>query len=184
MLRVFSLSLVFACILTAPDAMAQPLETQEYTVLETLGELEIRHYPPVMKIQSERGFNALFRYISGENQSGTEIKMTTPVYMGDSQGNEVMEFVLPKAFDEGNTPDPTSAAVRVVQSKEGHYVAIGFGGYASDAAATTYARRLKTLADRHQLKTVGEPMVLVYDSPYKFFNRKNEILLQIDYTPS
>jgi hypothetical protein len=99
------------------DAMAQTIETQAYTVVETIGPMEIRHYPPVMKIQSENQFNALFRYISGENGSGAEISMTTPVYMGDSEGNRVMEFVLPATFNPENTPAPTSSAVRVFESE-------------------------------------------------------------------
>lgn len=169
-----------ATLLPTQSAMAQNLETQSYTVLDTMDGMEIRYYPPVMKIQSDNNFNALFRYISGENQSGTEIAMTTPVYMGDSEGNRVMEFVLPAAFDETNTPSARSAGVRVFESEPGYYAAVSFGGYASASSRESATRRLMALAAQHDMKTTGEPMLLVYNSPYQFFNRKNEILVRLE----
>ena len=49
----------------------QGYETQAYEVVEQFDVVEIRYYPPVMKVKVEsaavenRNFNALFRYISG-----------------------------------------------------------------------------------------------------------------------
>ena len=51
------------------SSMAQQYETQQFEVIKTIGEAEIRFYPPVMKIKANRsnGFWALFGYISGKN---------------------------------------------------------------------------------------------------------------------
>ena len=86
--------------------MGQKYETQPFRVVKNLQGLEIRYYPPVMKIQSDNNFGDLFGYISGKNQDKAKIAMTTPVYMKDSDGQEVMEFVLPNSFKSVNTPTP------------------------------------------------------------------------------
>ena len=53
--------------------MAQT-ETQQYKVLKLIDNIEIREYPPVMKVKSTSKTNKkLFKYISGDNESGTKI---------------------------------------------------------------------------------------------------------------
>lgn len=167
--------------LFSQSAMAQKYETQPFDVIKTIDGAELRFYPPAMKIQSDNNFGVLFRYISGSNADSKKISMTTPVYMGDEEGNDVMEFVLPASFHKGNTPDATSSSVRVFESKPGYFLAIEFGGYASENSRQKYSDKLLELAREQDLKTVGEPMLLVYNSPYQFFNRKNELLLALDY---
>ena len=87
--------------------MAQT-ETQQYKVLKLIDNIEIREYPPVMKVKStskiNNWFGKLFKYISGDNESGTKISMTSPVYMDKENENYIMEFVLPKKFNEINSP--------------------------------------------------------------------------------
>jgi len=34
---------------------------------------------------------------------------------------------------------------------------------------------------KHDLKSVSNPIVLSYDSPYKVMNRRNEILVEISF---
>ena len=163
--------------------MAQSLETQKYNVIKTIGsgndQAEIRYYPPAMKIQSDNDFGVLFRYISGKNAGSTKISMTTPVYMGDEEGNNVMEFVLPENFTKDNTPGALSSDVRVFESEPGYMLALEFGGYASENSREKYTDKLLTLAREQGLQTIGEPMLLVYNSPYQFFNRKNEIVIGV-----
>jgi len=54
---------------------------------------------------------------------------------------------------------PISSKVKVYESKNSYYAAISYSGY------TNYSKE----------------KILVYNSPYKFFNRKNEILIPINY---
>ncbi len=169
--------------LFSQHAMAQKYETQPFEVIESIDGAELRYYPPVMKIQSDNNFGVLFRYISGNNADSKKISMTTPVYMGDEEGNNVMEFVLPASFHKGNTPESTTSSVRVFESEPGYFLAVEFGGYASGSSRQKYSNELVELAKKHGFKPVGEPMLLVYNSPYQFFNRKNEILLALDYQP-
>ena len=94
--------------------MAQQYETQSFDLIKKVDEAEIRFYPPVIKIRSSRknGFGALFGYISGRNSRDQKIAMTTPVYLGKNEDNEMMEFVLPRSIDKNNAPEPLSKKLK------------------------------------------------------------------------
>ena len=164
----------------------QGYETQAYEVVEQFDAVEIRYYPPVMKVKVEsaavenRNFNALFRYISGNNATNEKIAMTTPVYMHNTPQGQSMEFVLPARFKE-DAPQPRGAGVEVYRAKAGHFAAIRFGGYANASKTKNYTQTLRNALKAAGKKIVGSPMLLSYDAPYKFYNRRNEVLLEIAY---
>lgn len=160
--------------------MAQEIETQYYQVVKQINEAELRYYPPVMKIQSNNDFSSLFNYISGNNSTREKISMTSPVHMGEVDGNTIMEFVLPENFNPKNTPDALSKGVTVFESEPGYFLALEFGGYASGRNVRYYADELSVIAQKYGLNTIGKTSVLVYDSPYKVMGRRNEVIIQID----
>ena len=92
--------------------MAQQTETQSYDVIEKHDNIEIRYYPPAAKVMSKgkingnSNFRNLFNYISGSNSKNEKISMTTPVYMKNDKENQIMEFVLPKKFNDKEIPKP------------------------------------------------------------------------------
>lgn len=159
--------------------MAQKYETQPYELIQNFEEAELRFYPPVMKIQSNGDFGSLFRYISGGNETGTKIAMTTPVQMGNTSGEPVMQFVLPTAYNSENTPQANSKNVTVLESEQGHYLAIQYGGYTMNWREKKAANRLREIAKNQGLEISGEPILMVYNSPYQVFNRKNEVLYKV-----
>lgn len=171
---------VISLTLVGNNSMAQTIETQKFTVIKEFDRGEIRYYPPVMKIQSNNNFGSLFNYISGNNSDGEKISMTSPVYMGDNDGNNTMEFVLPKDYHPNNTPAAVSDAVKVFESEPGYFLTLEFGGYASNRHVRYYSTELNRIAKLHNITTIGQPILLVYDSPYKVIGRKNEIIIQID----
>ena len=184
--RLFKLkpkTLTFLLILNQSISMAQQYETQSFDLIKKVDEAEIRFYPPAMKIRSSRknGFGALFGYISGRNSRDQKIAMTTPVYLGKNKDNEMMEFVLPRSIDKSNAPEPLSEKVEVYESRSGYYIAHSFGGYAFDWAVNRVRKNLEEIAFRNKIKLIGDPFVLVYDSPYKIINRKNEVLFEVDF---
>ena len=184
--RLFKLkpkTLTFLLILNQSISMAQQYETQSFDLIKKVDEAEIRFYPPAVKIRSSRknGFGALFGYISGRNSRDQKIAMTTPVYLGKNEDNEMMEFVLPRSINKSNAPKPLSEKVEVYESRSGYYIAHSFGGYAFDWAVNRVRKNLEEIAFRNNIKLVGDPFVLVYDSPYKIINRKNEVLFEVDF---
>lgn len=167
-------------VLTHQLTMAQKYETQPFEVIKTIEEAELRFYPSVMKIQSNGDFGSLFRYISGANEAGQKIAMTTPVQMGTPEGEPVMQFVLPKKFNKENTPSSSNGTVKVIESEEGMYLAVSYGGYTMDWRERKAAERLRTIANQHGIELIGAPILMVYNSPYQVFNRKNEVLFKVN----
>ncbi|MGC6480304.1 MAG: SOUL family heme-binding protein [Flavobacteriaceae bacterium] len=172
---------VFCCLIHG-SLMAQRYETQSFTVLKPLSEqAQLRYYPSVMKIEAadENGFRQLFGFISGQNSENRKIEMTTPVYRQGSGEQKTMAFVLPKRFKAENTPKPQNKAVRVLASAAGYFMAYTYTGYTSPAKEKAALEQLRQLAEKHSLTIIGPPNWLFYNAPYQFWNRKNELLLEI-----
>ena len=182
-LKVFTI--VFASLISN-WTMGQRYESQPYEVLQNMDELEIRFYPPAMmaktKANSGNPFSTLFRYISGANQNNEKIEMTTPVYMYLEDGISAMEFVLPNKYMEKDAPTPSAANVKIYESKPGYFAAVHYGGYSNASKVKIHTDRLMNEIQKHGLKSISNPVVLSYDSPYKVMNRRNEILVEISYT--
>lgn len=174
--------LVLLSLFYFSNTMAQKYETQPYELIENFEEAELRFYPPVMKIQSNGDFGSLFRYISGGNETGAKIAMTTPVQMGNTSGDQVMQFVLPSNYTSENTPQANSKNVTVLESEQGHYIAIQYGGYTMDWREKKAAQKLRDIAQKYNLQLTGEPILMVYNSPYQVFNRKNEVLYKVIFS--
>jgi len=170
----------FVCINFLNNVTSQ-YETQNYDIIKTIDKAEIRYYPSVMRIKStrENGFVNLFGYISGKNEKNKKIAMTSPVYLKKEENIEVMEFILPRSYNNKNTPMSLSSKVSVYESNPDYYMALKFGGYAFQSIVNKTSSELKRIANENNIQIVGEPILLVYNSPYKIFNRRNEILFKI-----
>ena len=166
----------------------QGYETQPYKVVSSFNEIEIRYYPSVKLVQTEsvseenQNFSRLFRYISGANNTNQKIAMTTPVHMKSTDKSNKMAFVLPASFNE-NPPEPASDLVKIVSSKAGHFAAIQYGGYSNPEKVRYFTDKLQKTLNVNNIKSIGLPTLLGYNAPYKFYNRRNEIIIEISYTP-
>ena len=166
--------------------MSQKYETQEYKIVDQIDQIEIRYYPsaPMIKVTSNQSrnnnFGKLFRYIAGNNNNEEKIAMTTPVYMSDQ--SKTMEFVLPKKFLSGEIPLPNDNDVEVYISEPKYYAAIKYSGYSNNKKEENYSDELIKTIQNSDLKMLSEYFVLSYDAPTKFYNRRNEILIQVDYS--
>jgi hypothetical protein len=122
----------------------------------------------------------LFRYISGNNKNDEKIAMTTPVYMSDE--NKTMEFVLPKEFLSSELPVPKDNEVEAYISEPKYFAAIKYSGYSNNRKEKNYREELMNVIQKIKLDILSEHFVLSYDAPTKFYNRRNEILIQVDYS--
>lgn len=180
-MKLFSLYLLVLSI----NVMAQSYESQTYKVLEEKDNIEIRYYPRSAKVKtssdygSNNNFRKLFRYISGNNTENEKIAMTTPVYM--SIDKKTMEFVLPNKYVKDSLILPKGNQVESYFSDPVHIASIQYSGYSNYKSELQHTNiLLKSLNDLN-IKTKGSPYVLVYNGPYKFFNRRNEIHIEIQY---
>ena len=166
--------------------MSQKYETQEYEVVEQIDKIEIRYYPsaPMIRVSSNQNrnnnFGKLFRYIAGNNNNEEKIAMTTPVYMSDE--NKTMKFVLPKRFLLGEIPAPNDNDVEAYISEPKYYAAIKYSGYSNNKKEDNHREELVKTIQNRNLKILSEHFVLSYDAPSKFYNRRNEVLIQVDYS--
>ncbi len=173
-------------ILTPTICMSQ-YETQEYKLISYIDEIEIRYYPSSIMAKyiddknMNRGFNYLFRYISGGNDLSKKINMTTPVHMERGEKKSSMEFVLPREFNLKNVPKPINSKVEVYESKNLFYASISYSGYTNSSKEKIIIKKIKSKLFEQNIQIIGQEKILVYNSPYKFFNRKNEIIIPINY---
>ena len=167
------------------NIMAQKYETQVYEVVKNLDDVEIRFYPEAakIKIKSEysrnNNFRKLFQYIAGENSRSEKIAMTTPVYM--SEDKQMMEFVLPKEYNSGSFPTPNSQEVEAYISSPSYFAVISYGGFSNNKKEMLYKEKLRETLRSNNISSTKPPQILYYDSPYKFFNRRNEVIVEVDF---
>ena len=118
------LSIVALGLIIAFKAMAY--EEANYQVIKTNELYEIRKYSDRLAVETatsnqNSGFRKLFNYISGNNQTKEEIKMTTPVTEMERKGNMTMQFYLPLKYDKNNVPIPSRPDVEIVNIVGGYF---------------------------------------------------------------
>ena len=172
----------FLFLLFSITMFSQGYETQKYEVVKQLNDIEIRFYPPVMKAKVSAGsnFSRLFRYISGNNEKGEKISMTAPVQMTSNNNKTTMEFILPSKYNTKNYAKPIDENITVYNSKPGYYAAITYGGYSNEDKVLKHHKALLSKVKENKLEIIDDnPIVLSYNSPYKVFNRRNEVLIEV-----
>ena len=58
--------------------------------------------------------------------------------------------------------------------------AVTYTGYNNSEKFNKYKSELHSVLDTNNIKIIGNPIYLGYDPPYKFWNRKNEVLIEIN----
>ena len=164
---------------------SQSYETHKYETLFSDDEFEIRLYEPVLKAKT---YSTKVQIIILENYLDIflvttrkeKISMTTPVYMKNEDKGSMMEFVLPSKYDMKNVSMPLSSNVEIYLDEGGHYASIQYGGY-SNKIKKKYTNALIKKLQEHNVEAAGEMLYLSYDSPYKFYGRRNEVIIAVKY---
>ncbi|CAL8086857.1 unnamed protein product [Orchesella dallaii] len=131
-------------------------------------------------------FMSLFAYIQGKNDGEQKIDMTVPVTTkvdhrnGDLYSYE-MCFFIPQEF-QANPPRPENRNVRVVSFPELHVYSIRYGGYSTQELEQEQMTLLTTTLKNASIPYFEENQgpratyfVSGYDSPTKFWSRRNEV---------
>ena len=193
-----------AIVLALAVVAAVAIESPEYTVVSKLTRtMDIRQYNSTMWVSTQvanvsvkevkslkgRMFWKLFSYISGkENADKKKIAMTAPVVTRldaidnstvgiNSRCNVTMSFFVSPS-QQANIPQPTNSEVYIDEMPAMNVAVIRFGWYPQiDDYLVAREVLVKKLAnasveyDTNNFATAG------YDSPSKFWRRRNELWL-------
>ena len=177
--------LILASILTLSSQLMAYEETN-YEIVKENKIYEIRKYPNRLVIETSsiegNGFRKLFNYISGNNQSKQEIKMTVPVTRIEKNGNMMMQFYLPVKFNEDTIPNPLDDDVKVVKIDGGYFAVLKYSGRASDDNFIKYKNILQKELIKNDISIKNFPIRATYNSPFTLpIFRRNEVMFEIDY---
>lgn len=167
-------------------------EKHDYKVLKTYELFEIRRYEEanfsMVKVNantyeesSGMGFRKLAAYIFGDNQKNQSIAMTSPVSMNFSDSTTMM-FMIPSEYEIENLPQPNNKEIQFRKLPSRRMAAITFGGWANDQRIEEYTQQLKAALSEEGLKHKGNFNYLGYNSPYEMLNRRNEIVVEVEYS--
>ena len=168
-------------------------EEQRYSLIRRYNDFEIRFYPSanLATISSNAksysdlsgpGFRKLAGYIFGGNEENKNIAMTAPVQMNINDTASSMSFVMPSNYSLADLPKPNDQSVRISKTVEEYIAVITFDGYASDKEIKLYSKKLESLLQANSIKHKGNFRFYGYDPPYKAINRRNEIVVTVDWS--
>ena len=161
-------------------------EEAKYDVVKLNETYEIRKYSDRLAIQAlntneNNSFRKLFNYISGDNETNEEIKMTVPVTQMKKKGNMTMQFYLPSKFNKDNVPNPSSTDVKIVNIERGYYAVIRYSGRASDKNFIKHKEILENELTKDNISIVGSAIKATYNGPFTLpMLRRNEAMFEVN----
>ncbi|MFB0909635.1 MAG: heme-binding protein, partial [Flavobacterium sp.] len=135
-----------------------------------------------IKQSSSQGFSILAGYIFGGNEENEKIAMTSPVTMSLEDSMTVM-FMVPKKFNKQTLPKPSESKIEFRQEPAKTVAAITFGGWANDTKIENYKEKLKVALDAEGIPYTNQFYYLGYNPPFEVFNRKNEVIVELQSVP-
>lgn len=165
------------------------IETYGYEVLESHDDVEIRAYKPAIfssytmnvnsyEASSNSGFRTLAGYIFGGNERQEEIAMTSPVMMEMGEST-TMSFMVPSGRTIESLPKPNNSEIQFIEKPAVVMAAIQFGGWASDEKIEKYKQKLSVKLNDLGIEHTGKFAYLGYNPPFQFFNRRNEVVVEL-----
>jgi len=173
-------------------ASVNKTEEQNYTVIQKNQNFEIRFYPSATfatiksdaktyKELSGPGFRKLAGYIFGGNETNTSISMTSPVHMDINDSVSSMSFVMPSSYNEENLPKPNDPNVLIQKTADEYVAVIRFGGFASDKDLIFYSVKLQDILEEKGITSYGHARFLGYNPPFQLIDRRNEIIISVNW---
>ncbi len=177
-----------ALLITGCQTSRAGYETAPYRPVRTASPFELRDYPaltvvetPMNAAEGNAGFGRLFRFISGRNEEGEKIAMTTPVFMGGNAGAATMAFVMPAGLNPSLVPRPTEPGLSVREIPPGRFAVMRFSGGRSEVNEKAALDRLQTWMAAENLRASAPPVFGYFDPPWTPpFLRRNEVMLSLD----
>ena len=179
------------------------VETPEYKILKTEGNIELRRYDPMIialvNVNGTRrdaigkGFRLLADYIFGDNvaqrtiidPAGTresiKIAMTAPVQQQSVDGGWQISFVMPSEYTIETLPSPTNKLITIRTEDSSDFFTITFSGVNSDENIEKNQKILINYLKINNISISSKPIYAFYNPPWTLpFLRRNEILIARD----
>lgn len=163
-------------------------ESPDYKVVRTDGKVEIRDYPalavattPMEGDGMNGSFGQLFRFITGSNEGGQKIEMTSPVLIDTARDTKTMSFIMPKATVEKGVPKPAGGSVTLGSVAASRFAVLRFSGGRTAENEAKAVGALKSWLAVEKISAKGAPMFAYYDPPWTpVFMRRNEVMMRLD----
>lgn len=184
------------------------LETPEYEVVATLGDVELRRYAPYSVAKTTmaadgasdsvfssesggQGFNTLASYLFGKNDADASMSMTMPVEISSSAGaggSSSMAFVLPSEYADA-PPAPLADGIDIEKVPERLVAVRAFPGFVTEPEVQ---RQLAAVVDALEADAGASTAwtrgawpeqysTLQYNAPYTLpWRRRNEIAVVVE----
>ncbi|MBK8341585.1 MAG: heme-binding protein [Flavobacteriales bacterium] len=189
---LIGLVLAFVGVQTYTIMSTKGTPQQPYTVLKTIGDLEVRRYPEALtasvlkpgttyKEVSNSGFRSLAGYIFGGNAEEKKIAMTAPVHMEMGADSSRMRFVMPEGLTMDSLPRPNDPNVRLERVAEEVVAVLRFGGFSSDEKIGEWTEKLMQQLEAAGLQPTGPVRFLGYDPPWQLVARRNEVVVPVNW---
>jgi len=107
--------------------------------------------------------------------------MTSPVHMNVNDTLSTMSFVMPSSFNKDNLPKPNDSDVKFKTTDDEYVAVVSFGGFASDKDLKSNSEKLQRILKEKGIVTKGNPRFLGYNPPYQLVDRRNEVIISIDW---
>ena len=162
-------------------------EEAKYDIVKSNEIYEIRKYSDRLAVQAlntdqNNSFRKLFNYISGDNKTNEEIKMTIPVTQMEKKGNMTMQFYLPSKFNKDNIPNPSRSDLKIIKIKQGYYAVIRYSGRASEKNFIKHKEILENELKKDNISIVGPAIKATYNGPFTLpMLRRNEAMFEVNW---
>ena len=162
-------------------------EEAKYDVVKSNEIYEIRKYSDRLAVQAlntnqNNSFRKLFNYISGDNETNEEIKMTIPVTQMEKKGNMTMQFYLPSKFNKDNIPNPSRSDIEIVNVEGGYYAVIRYSGRASNKNFIKHKEILENELKKDNILISGSAIKASYNSPFTLpMLKRNEAMFKVNW---
>ena len=181
------------------------IEEAKYNVDKKDNSFEIRDYEPYILAEiivdgsieqaGNKAFNRLFNYISGENHSSDEIKMTAPVSqeprgekirmtapvsLQPAEGQWAVSFMMPASYTLETLPVPNDPEIILRRVPARRVATVRYSGFWSEKKYLRYKKILEAWIQKEGLTVAGDPIWARYNSPFTlWFLRRNEVLIPV-----
>jgi len=163
------------------------IEKPKYQVIIEDGSFEIRKYEPLLRTVSREtdlrggsGFNAIFNYISGYNQSNTKIAMTAPVINTVDDKEHTIAFVMPSAFTSSSLPKPSDPTLQIVSIPERTVATLSFSGNVERIRLDRLKDDLNDWLKKQSYIGIGSFELARYNPPFiPGFLKHNELMIEV-----